>query len=219
MSYRVIACGLVSLLLAAACGQSEVAPDIEATVQARVEATSVAQLAATYTTYLDEAGLFSVSYPPEWEPLQHIIDEVKDFIVGVISSHELGVATEKASVLFSAGLPIETGWMPNVNLLVEPLPPGVATGDQYVEAAVRVISLVAQDYREISKKKTRVDGRDTTLLEYRSTFPDLPETHVLLSVAVVGQNAWLLTCTVAPGEFDKWASDCNAVARSLRILR
>ena len=35
---------------------------------AQKEAPAELEIPAHFTTYTDEAGLFSISYPPEWEP-------------------------------------------------------------------------------------------------------------------------------------------------------
>ena len=152
---------------------------------------------AHFVTYTDEAALFSIAYPSDWETVLHVIE-----------------------VLFIAGLPIGSGWAPNLSVTVEPLEFPDMTHGEYVSELMRGVNLGVPDHRVIARTKATVDGRETSLLEHRGTFPGVgAQTHVLQSVTIVGQNGWIVTLTSLPREYGKWESDFNAIARSLRILK
>lgn len=61
---------------------------------------------AHYTTYTDELGRFSISYPPEWEPASELLQE----LIQEIEQSEM----EGVSFPYMAGLPFLEGYNPNV---------------------------------------------------------------------------------------------------------
>ncbi len=196
---------VVGILLLSACG----APT----------PVSEPEIPAHYATYTDEAKLFSISYPPEWETALSLIADLEKTMKGVISSLESSLPVEKASVMFVAGLRTATGYTPSVNIVVEPMPTGTSTHDQVVEAEIRGIRKIIQDYREFSRVKTTVGGREATIVEWEGTFPGQDKMHYLQMITLVGKTVWVVSCTTSSGDFAKWENDLHAVVRSLRILK
>ena len=88
-----------------------------------------------YSTFTEE-GLYSISYPPDWEPALSIIEEVEQFVKEQLKSENPELPTEQITCIFYAGKPVETGYMPNVNILIETLPQDM-TLDEYAEASVK----------------------------------------------------------------------------------
>ena len=172
-----------------------------------------------FSTYTDENALFSISYPPDWEPALSIMEEVMEYAKDAIRSIEEDLPVEKSSLIFIAGLPIETGYMPNVNIVLGPLPLVVSTNDEFVEAQIRGIKSLVEDYHEFSRIKTTVDGREATILECEGSYPELRKGHFLQMFIVQGKNGWVVTCTPPSGEFNKWEEDFNSIVRSLPILK
>ncbi len=183
------------------------------------EAPSELQIPSHFTTYTDEAGLFSISYPPDWEPALWAIEDLEQATKDLIESIESNLPLEKVSGIFFAGVPTETGYMPNVNIVVESLPGVVLTHDRVVEAEIRGIKEIVQDYHEFSRIKTTIGGREATILDWEGTIPGLPKQHSLQLIMLVGKVAWLVSCTPPTGEFNKWEEDFDAIVRSLRILK
>ena len=173
-----------------------------------------------FTTYTDELGLFSISYPPEWELALSEIEFLELFTKKLLESIESGLPLERAGAIFFAGVPTETGYMPNVNIIVESLPGAGWTHDELVEAEIRSSKHFVKDYHELSRVKTTIGGREATIVEYEGTFPKLDKKyHWLVMVTLVGKTAWVVTCTALPEKFSKWEEDFNAIVRSLRILK
>jgi len=186
---------------------------------AQEEAVVEPEIPAHFSTYTDEMALFSISYPPDWEPALPIMEEVEEYVKEVIRSMEEDFPVEKASFIFVAGLPIEGGYAPNVNIVLEPLPLGISTNDEYVEASIRGIKSLVQVYHEFSRIKTTVDGREATILDWEGSHPEIGKSHVLQMLIIQGKNGWAVTCTPPMGEFSKWEDDFNSIVRSLRILK
>lgn len=171
-----------------------------------------------FSTYTDEMALFRISYPPDWETALSIIEEAREYIDEAIRNIDENLPMGKVSFLFFAGLPIETGYMPNVSIALEPLPLGVSTNDEYAEAGIQGIKSVIEDYHKFTQIKTTIDGREAIIIEAEGTFPGLPKTHTLQMYIIQGKNGWAVTCT-SIGEFSKWEDDFYAIVRSLRILK
>jgi len=198
---------VIGVLLLGACGAPTTAPVSEPAIPAH------------YTTYTNEAGLFSISYPPEWETALSLIPDLEAGVKDVITSIESDLPVGNARTIFLAGLPIEGGYAPNVNIGVESMPGIVWTHDKVVEAEITGIKQIIPDYHEFSRVKTTVGGREATIVDCEGTYPQLGKFHDLLMIILVGKTAWCVTCTSSSGEFSKWANDFNAVVRSLRILK
>jgi len=194
---------VVGLLLLGACTPTSV-PD--------------SAIPAHYITYTNE-GLFSISYPPDWEPATSIMGKQWEEVVETVKRANPELPLERASLLLMVGLPTEEGWAPNVNIIVEPLSRGELTHNGMVEAQTANVEITLQDYHELSRIKTTVSGRETTIMEYEATYPEIGRIHQLVLLMLVDNNAWMVSCTPLPGEFNEWEEDFNAVVRSLRILK
>lgn len=186
---------------------------------AQEEAVVEPEIPAHYTTYSDDNALFSISYPPEWEPALSVIEDLEEFAKDLITSIDSDLPIENANAIFFAGIPTEEGYSPNVNIVVEPLPQGVGTTDEYVEASISAIKMVIDDYHEFSRISTTVDGRKVTILDWEGTIPQIGQYHIVAMVFTVGKTGWTVTCTPPMGEFSKWEDDCNNIVRSFRILK
>lgn len=124
---------------------------------------------AHFTTYTDEIGLFSISYPPEWELDFETIEETEQLIKDIIRSISSDLPVEDVSLIFLAGVPTERGLFPSVNIIVEPCPLIVCTHDAVVRAEVEGGKEIWPDYHDFSRIKTTIDNRTATIIEYQNT--------------------------------------------------
>lgn len=206
----VISCVLsvlvVALMIAVTgCAQKEAPPELE--------------IPAHFTTYTDEAGLFSISYPPDWELALSLIEDLEQSTKDLIESIESGLPLERVSAIFFAGIPTEEGYSPNVNIIVEQLPEGINTHDEFIEASIGGVKIIIDDYHEFSRIKTTVSGRTVTILDWEGTFPQVGKSRIVQMGLMVGKTGWTITCRPPTGEFSKWEEDFDATVRSLRILK
>jgi hypothetical protein len=125
----------------------------------------------------------------------------------VITSIDSDAPVEKVRAIFLAGLPIETGYVPNVSIAVESLPGVIWTHDRAVEAEIRGIKQIVQDYHEFSRLKTTVDGGEATIIDWEGTYPQISKLHDLQMMILVGKTVWIVTCTPPLGEFSTWEED------------
>jgi predicted nucleic acid-binding Zn ribbon protein len=174
---------------------------------------------AHYTTYTDDLGLFSISYPPEWELNLESIEEIEQFSQEIIGSITSDIPLEDDHIIFMAGLPITGGYIPNVNIVVEPVHGIMWTHDQIVAAGIEALEAIASDYHEFSRVKTTIDNRTATIVECEVTVAGLGTFHYVFMVCIVNKTAWTVTCTALPDEYSECEDDFDAIVRSLRILK
>jgi hypothetical protein len=174
---------------------------------------------ADFTTYTEESGLFSISYPQDWELALSQIEDLQQSIKDLVTSINSNIPIEKTSIIFMAGLPNEASYSPNVNITVESLPGNISTHSLLVNAEIRGIKMVVDDYHELSREKTTVSGKEATIIGWEGTFPQFGKGKVLQMFMLIGKVGWCVTCTPPDGEFSNWEKDFNSVVRSLRILK
>lgn len=172
-----------------------------------------------FATYTDELGLFSISYPEEWELNLDVIEEREQAAMEILESITSDTPPEDFRCLFIAGLPTAFGRNPNVNIGVQPFSGIAGTLDEGVNAAVEALKLLAPDYYEFSRVKTIIDDRAAAVIEYQATVPGLPTMHCKQMMCTVKQTVWVVTCATSPDKYGTWEDDFDAIVRSLRILK
>ena len=177
------------------------------------------EIPAHYTTYTDELSLFSISYPPEWEPALEHMEEFEQASKDIISSITSDIPLIEASLLFFAGLPTMEGFNPSVNIVVQPVPEGTWTHDELVTAGIEGTKDVYPDYHEFSRVKTTVGNRTATIIEWQGTLPGSDTGRFVQMCLTVSETYWLVTCGAFPDEYSEWEDDFDAIVRSLRILK
>lgn len=169
-----------------------------------------------FTTYTDEVNIFSISYPPDWEPALSEIERLEQSTEEVIRSIEWGTHGEMPSLIFAAGIPTLIGYDPNVVISVEPS--SFTTVDAFAEASIRGIKIVAQEYREVSRTKTIIGGREAVIVDYGFIHSNGEKYRGLNMLMLVDRVGWTITCQTYLEKFDDFESDFHAIIRSLRIM-
>jgi len=181
--------------------------------------TSIAEpeIPTHYSTYIEE-GLFSISYPPEWETALFLIEDVEEYVKEVINSIESDTPVEKSNFIFAAGLPTEDGYVPNVVITVGSLPGVTWKHDEVVEASIENMRIYCQDHDEFSRVKTTIGGSEATIIDWQASITDTGQFHYISMITLVGKTCWVITCTAFPDEYRDCKDDFNSIVRSLRIL-
>ena len=172
---------------------------------------------ADFTTYTDESGLFSISYPPNWELALSSLEAAEQAAKELATSIKSDAPVLNAALLFLAGVPVAAGYDPNVNITTQPSQG--YTLEEGVEISVRQAKKIVEGYREFSRVKTRVDGKDVVILDCEGAFPGYDKNRYLQMVVLSGKVAWVVTCTASSDEFANYKEDFNAIVRSLLILQ
>ncbi len=187
---------LVGLLLLGACAPARV---------------SDPSIPAHFTTYRDKAGLFTISYPSNWELAFSLIDN--------------------SNTIFVAGKPYQDGYNPSVSILLLPykqtlLLPYQPTDDSawkledFVEVKVQEEIKLFKEYHENSRTTIVVGGKEAIVLDSQSEFPGFGTTRSLKMYVRNDKLVWEVICGVLPANnFSDFATDFHAIVRSLRILK
>lgn len=170
-----------------------------------------------FATYTDGSGLFSISYPSDWDTALFLIEDLEEWAKDIITSIESNAPVDRVGVIFAAGIPTTIGYSPNVNIAIESFS-GTYTHDGLVEETIQTYEYFYQDYHEIFRTKIVVDGREMTIIEYEATLPGVGKQHQLQAIVLVEKTAWAITCTPPNGQYSLWEDDFNSIMRSLRIL-
>ena len=164
--------------------------------------TKTFQIPSTYTTYKDDINHFSVSYPSQWEP----------------TSDLTSMSTDTVDFLFYAGMKTTAGYSNNVNVTTASKPVGMSTIGQVVDAEMLGFKEAVNNYQEISRTKTTVNGQEAVLVEFKVQFsPAGPTFHNLQLITVSGKTLWMLACSSADTDFVQWAGDFNNVVLSFKL--
>jgi hypothetical protein len=169
-----------------------------------------------YTTYTDESGLFSISYPADWD-VDLLMVPIGQDRQEAINRLQSGLPVEEYSVIFFAGKE-SPGYQTYVNIEVDPVPATVSTHDQMVDSMLQIARKAYPDLTELSRVNTTVDGKEATILEWEGTISEEQSTFHCLQLYILTDKAiWTVTCGSPPEEADQWRNDFNTIVRSLRI--
>jgi len=198
----VIAAGVIGC-----AGKETVAPTPEPTIP------------PNFTTYINDAGIFSISYPDDWEAPLWLVEDVEQWLQEYITSINLDLSIEKTQMLFIAGQPIEDGWYPNINIVVEPRPGGMSSLDAVLEEEIQGLKSIITDFQELSRSKTTVGGEEAAIVEFEGFFSDMDEVHDLQMYIIKGKTIWVVTCTAGPDDYSDFEATFYSALRSFRIWK
>ncbi len=196
------------LLLSLSCAPPELEPT----------QTSEPPIPTHFTTYNSE-GLFSISYPPDWVPATSIMEELWEETKELMKSTDPEVSLEDTSILFLGGIPAEEGYYPGVNILVMPRSAGYWELDEIVEAECQYSMEYTQGYREYSRVRTVVDGRQAVIIDSEDCDPpEMGRWRHLQLFMTKDKFVWCVTCSAELEDFEDYEDTFNSIVRSLRIL-
>jgi len=179
-------------------------------------------LPSHFTTYTADSGVFSISYPSDWEVPMDLIAEMKEATVDLFQpdiTPELAEAVRKANMVFVAGAKTESGYNPNVNVTVQVTEHTSGSLDKLIDISEQEFRQSVRDFQEVSRTKAIVDGHDALIVEFQYAVPAASSLcHSLLMTVRAKRSMWFVTCTVLPPlEFGDVADDFSAVLQSLRL--
>jgi hypothetical protein len=213
MAVAMLVLGLVFGFLG--CGGGEAASP---TPTATITSTPQLGIPSDFTTYTDDAGIFSISYPQDWEAPLWALGDVEQSVKDYINSVDLSLPVEEAHVLFLAGQPMEGGLDPNINIVVEPRPVDMWTLDSVVEWEVQGLESFATDFHELSRSKMTVGGKEAATIEYEDTYQGVKD-HFLQMFIPTEKNVWTITCTTGPEKYSGLENTFYDILRSFRIYK
>jgi len=200
-------------------------PDTAKTTTTTTTSTSTAfpttitetQVPPDYTTYTSE-GLFSISYPSDWELLNYTLEDLEIMVQDLLTSIDSGLPLNQVSYIFAAGLPTDLGWEPSANIVVESLPFPVSSLDEAVDAEIAGIRAFVDVYMEIYRTNMLIGGIEATII-YWEGIMGMDNLSNLQMYMLLDDIVWIVTCTPPPGEYDQWEEEFSNILFSFRYLK
>ena len=192
-------------------------------LQPGIFAESNQPIPSNFTTYTHE-GLFSISYPKEWEPILSIIESMKQKTNEYFKSIGGTVIPDEIQIVFLGGIPFANDvYNPNINVAIAPVGKqkiDLEILEKFAEMMIQIYKEETKDFKKIAQKTEVIDGKQAILLECEALYPNLSSFHVLQTVLYDGEFMWIITTGVVPPlSFNTFKDDIYAISRSLKILR
>jgi hypothetical protein len=171
-----------------------------------------------YITYTDEPGLFSISYPSDWEVNQGAMKAFPPS-AKIVTNLKAGVPVEGMGFMLFAGRRTLTGHGASLSVVVMPVPAGTSTLDGAVDAVMEVEREGFPDLIELSRTKTVVDGRQAIIVEWQGTLQQVYKQHYIRLYTIANKTVWLVDCAADDIDYNLWQSDFSNILGSLRIAK
>ena len=176
------------------------------------------EIPAHFSTYTIE-GLFSISYPPDWEPALSIMEEIWEETIEWIETVDPEVEMGGSKPLFLGGIPTEEGYYPGVSIMVTPRSIGFSTLDEIIEVDSEWCREYLQKYREYSLLKTTIGGREAAISDWEDYDPNMGTWRYITAYIIKDKFVWCVTCSSESKDFKDYEDTFNNIVRSLRILK
>lgn len=178
---------------------------------------------ANFTTYTDEVNLFSISYPENWEPALSIIERIKQETNDYLKSIDEEDFDETNNVVFLGGIPLDNGYY-NPNITIAILDASLIDDNVKLENVVELLVSeyikMSEEYRELSRTKTIIGGKQAIILDYEARLPNIPLAHYLVMYMFIDKYLWITTCSIGPPlNYYDFKDDIYAIVKSLKILK
>ena len=201
---------IISFLIFTACNGTE-----EITEQNPISEETIPE---NYLTQTDPTGLFSVSYPSTWEVNLNPSGIEEGSIEVLIEKVNSGTLDE-AGPIFFWGVPQELGFNPTCNIVVEPIDETNPSLQEIMDDTIRLMGDLWEDFQEISSNTEVIDGRESSILEYRATHFSGVEVQSLVLVTISGDVLWTNGCIIRldTEDYSEYENDIHSIVRSLII--
>lgn len=124
-------------------------------------------------------------------------------------------------MVFLGGALLDSGgYNPNISVFIDPLVGDKLKLEDLVELSVQGWKKETEEYREFSRTKTIIDGKQAIILDYESHYPNIGAVHVLLMIISADRFVWMVACSVVPPiNFYDFKDDLYAILKSFQILK
>ena len=173
------------------------------------------EITTSYIIYTDESNYFSISYPPDWEMALSNIGMDDEKLKNIIDNLQTDKPIESPSTIFFAGYRKADGFDPWLNIVVEKA--FEDTVDIFVRSMMQATQSYFTGYREFSRVKTTVDGKDAIIVEWEGALEEQDRRHFVQMFMMIDGTVWTVTCKASPEDFARWRNDFYAIVRSFEI--
>ena len=172
---------------------------------------------AHFETYTQE-GHFSISYPPDWQVDLAIMEAIIEIARSEVEATGPNAGIENVSMLFFCGKETLDGYYPTVSISIDLRSEDYRTLDEVDSANSLYDELYTPGYKELSRKKEIIDGREVSILDCQDNDPNWGKWRYIQLTTVEGDFVWLVTCACEYNDFDEWEDTFYSIVRSLDIL-
>jgi len=173
-----------------------------------------------YSTYTSE-GLFSISYPPDWElgtsVMEEVFEELREWTEE--EAPELAGQMEDVRMIFLALDVASEESVATVGVFVYPKPVLVFSLDAIVQNENQWAEEKLQQYHEYSQLKTTVDGREAIISDYSHYDPQVGAYQSLQLYTIKSSLVWTVLAGCILEDFKDYEGTFDQIVRSLRILK
>jgi hypothetical protein len=198
MSVKRIAAWLAAVplvFLAGACAGGTGTQEGSPSAPSSSSATTSPPASATETYSTEAGGGFSFSYPLTWRTS--------------------APATGLVDVVVSAPSAEADGFVPNINVVIEPLRLDLGA-ERYLEASLSAIRATFNEFELIDRGRVTIDGEAAGWIEYRWV-SDGQEIHQRQAYLTRGENGFVITFSATPESFDEHLGSQRLVESTFRL--
>lgn len=172
---------------------------------------------STYTTM----GLFSISYPSDWEPATAIMGDLWEEVEAEMMSEIPDISMEDTAMVFLAGRQRSGGeYYPNVNIIVVSRTRGYSRLDEVVAADDELERMYpTPGYELLSRTETTVGGIEAIVDDSVDNEPGYGKWRFLQVQLVKGEFVWVVTCGAEFDDFRYYEDDFYDTVESFRVLQ
>jgi hypothetical protein len=179
------------------------------------------KILTNYTTYTDKSGIFSISYPSDWQTSQ-LMPTLEKNMKQATANIKTNIPVEESAWVFSAGrqaseeLNAEV-FNPELIIVIGPVPEGSSSLDSIIDSVMEKQKATSGDLRELSRRKVTIDGRDAIIEEQQWLQEGKARFYCYKLYTVSDKIMWMVNCVLDSGNPDQWKDNFDTMVRSLRI--
>jgi len=172
---------------------------------------------ANYISHTDETGLFTVSYPSNWEEIPNPIGVDEGEMQYLIEKTNQGILDDAGPVYFW-GFPSEGNFNPICSLVVEPRDESQPNIQQVMDETTSIMGELWSGFQQVSLEYENIYGREVAILEYTATISET-QAHSLVLMTIDGDVIWTNSCIVRSlsVDYNWYERTLNNIVRSLEI--
>jgi len=175
-----------------------------------------------FTTYTDDAGIFSISYPADWwAPLQPDLQLFDNYMNAPLHA----IPADRAFTIFTAYHPTNYGGLPRMGIIVIANQSGLQTIDSIVDAVIQKFKSNATNWHELSRSKITVRGEEAVVLEYEATSLNVGNTTNIGKVLALsmwllkGENICGIICGTTSENYSYYEQTFEDIFLSFRVYK
>jgi hypothetical protein len=169
-----------------------------------------------FSTYTSE-GFFSISYPPDWDPIMSIIEEAEVDMKQWLKSEGFESQADEMQLVFGAAkLAVDEDY-PIVTIMVAPQ--GLWPLGTIVEADTQWAREIVEQYVEHSIVKTTIGGREAIIVISQGVMPDFSLSPQRVTTAYIAGSEfiWVVVGMCDIQDSDAYLDTFDDIVRSLRV--